>query len=109
MCFTYSACRSGSVEGALNLKLELVDNSNGQVLWTQNISQSYEKTEGLYYNYAEDFGYPQMFHDGIKPAIASLQIFIASRPGWFMEPARRGAPDRIASKRVKTICVPSFS
>lgn len=70
----------GSVEGALNLKLELVDNSNGQVLWTQNISQSYEKTEGLYYNYAEDFGYPQMFHDGIKPAIASLQSFIASRP-----------------------------
>ncbi len=70
----------GTAQGTLNLRLELVDNSNGQILWTQNISQSYEKTEGLYYNYAEDFGYPQMFHDGIKPAIASLQSFIASRP-----------------------------
>ncbi len=70
----------GSVQDTLSLKLELVDNSNGQVLWTHEITQSYEKTEGLYYNYAEDFGYPQMFHDGIAPAIASLQNFIATQP-----------------------------
>jgi hypothetical protein len=70
----------GAVQGALSLKLELVDNSNGQVLWTNEITQSYEKTEGLYYNYAEDFGYPEMFRAGITPAIASLQSYVASRP-----------------------------
>jgi hypothetical protein len=70
----------GSVQDTLSLNLELVDNSNGQVLWTHAISQNYEKTEGLYYNYAEDFGYPQMFHDGIAPAIASLQNFISTQP-----------------------------
>jgi hypothetical protein len=70
----------GSVQDTLSLKLELVDNSNGQVLWAHEITQSYEKTEGLYYNYAEDFGYPQMFRDGITPAIAELQNFIATQP-----------------------------
>ena len=70
----------GSVQDTLTLRLELVDNSNGQVLWTHDINQSYAKTEGLYYNYAEDFGYPQMFRDGITPAIASLENFIATQP-----------------------------
>jgi hypothetical protein len=70
----------GTAQNTLSLNLQLVDNSNGTVLWTHAISQSYEKTEGFYYNYAEDFGYPQMFHEGIAPAIASLQNFIASQP-----------------------------
>jgi hypothetical protein len=87
----------GNVQGSLSLKLELVDNSNGQVLWTHEISQSYEKTEGLYYNYAEDFGYPQMFRNGIIPAIASLQGYVASRSaGSWTEhgEAARGAMQR---------------
>lgn len=70
----------GTVQDTLTLRLELVDNSNGQVLWTHDINQSYAMTEGLYYNYAEDFGYPQMFRDGITPAIASLESFIATQP-----------------------------
>ncbi len=73
----------GAVEDSLSVKLELVNNSNGQVLWTHEITQHYEKTEGLYYNYAEDFGYPQMFRDGIVPAIGSLQNFINSQPPGF--------------------------
>jgi hypothetical protein len=73
----------GSVEDTLSLKLDLVDNSNGAVLWSHEIHQTYNKTEGLYYNYAEDFGYPQMFHDGIAPAIASLESFVASQPPAF--------------------------
>jgi hypothetical protein len=75
----------GSVQDTLSLKLELVNNANGHVLWTDEISQNYEKTEGLYYNYAEDFGYPQMFSDGIKPAIASLQSFVAAQPASFWQ------------------------
>jgi hypothetical protein len=73
----------GTVDDTLSLKLELVDNSNGTVLWTHEIHQTYEKTEGLYYNYAEDFGYPQMFGDGIKPAIASLENFVVTQPPSF--------------------------
>ncbi len=73
----------GTVQDSLSLKLELVNNANGQVLWTHEITQSYEKTEGFYYNYAEDFGYPQMFHDGIVPAIGSLQSFVNSQPPGF--------------------------
>ncbi len=84
----------GSVQDTLSLRLELVDNSNAQVLWYHDISQSYEKTEGLYYNYAEDFGYPQMFRDGIAPAIASLQSFVASRPpgSWEHMQSAPGSP-----------------
>ncbi len=87
----------GSVQDTLSLRLELVDNSNGQVLWTHDISQSYAKTEGLYYNYAEDFGYPQMFRDGITPAIASLQNFIATQPpgSWDHMRTVPGAPHRV--------------
>ena len=85
----------GSVQDTLSLKLELVDNSNGQVLWTHEISQSYEKTEGFYYNYAEDFGYPQMFRDGIMPAIASLESFVAAQPPGFWNHLR-AVPGRSA-------------
>ena len=73
----------GSVQGTLSLQLQLVDNSNGRVLWAHEITQNYENPEGLYYNYAEDFGYPQMFRDGIGPAIASLQGFVAAQPPGF--------------------------
>ena len=78
----------GSVQDTLTLRLELVDNSNGQVLWTHDINQSYAKTEGLYYNYAEDFGYPQMFRDGITPAIASLESFLATQPPGYWDRMR---------------------
>jgi hypothetical protein len=83
----------GTVQDTLSLNLELVDNPTGKVLWTHAISQNYEKTEGLYYNYAEDFGYPQMFHDGIAPAIASLQNFIVTQPPstWNSVPGALGA------------------
>ena len=84
----------GSVKDTLNVKLELVENENGHVLWQQEINQKYEKTEGLYFNYAEDFGYPQMFRDGITPAVASLESFVAAEPPGFWEHLRTapGAP-----------------
>jgi hypothetical protein len=70
----------GSVQDTLKLKLELVDSVSSQVLWTEAIDRDYAKTEGIYYAYGEDFGYPQMFRDGIKPAIASLETYVASQP-----------------------------
>ena len=75
----------GSVQDTLNLKLEPVDNANGHILRAHEISQSCAQTEGLYYNYAEDFGYPQMFRDGITPAIASLESFAANQPPGFWD------------------------
>jgi PBP1b-binding outer membrane lipoprotein LpoB len=73
----------GTVNDSLSLKLELVNNTNGQVLWTHEIAEHYEKTEGLYYNFSQDFGYPQMFHEGIAPAISELQNFVNSQPPTF--------------------------
>ena len=73
----------GTVDDSLSLTLELVNNANGQVLWRHEITGHYEKTEGFYYNYAQDFGYPQMFHEGIAPAISELQNFVNSQPPTF--------------------------
>ena len=70
----------GTADDTLKLRLDLVETSNGQVIWTDEISQNYSKTEGIYYDYGSDFGYPQMFRDGIKPAIVSLESFVASQP-----------------------------
>lgn len=70
----------GSVQDTLKLKLELVDPASSQVLWTYAVDQNYAMTEGLYYNFGEDFGYPQMFRDGVKPALASLESYVASQP-----------------------------
>jgi len=70
----------GSVQDTLKLKLELVDPATSQVLWSQAIDQDYAKTEGLYYNFGEDFGYPAMFREGLKPALASLESYVASQP-----------------------------
>jgi len=70
----------GSVQDTLKLNLELVDPATSQILWSQAIDQDYAKTEGLYYNFGEDFGYPAMFRDGIKPALGSLESYVASQP-----------------------------
>jgi hypothetical protein len=75
----------GSVHDTLALRLELVETASGRVLWTTDINQTYDKTEGFYHNFAEDFGYPQMFRDGIAPAIASLESYIASQPPGFWD------------------------
>ena len=75
----------GSTQNTLSLKLELAEVSSGRVLWTDQINQTYGRTEGLYYNYATDFGYPVMFGEGIKGAAASLQNFLARQPAHFWE------------------------
>ena len=84
----------GKAENTLNVRLELVQQSNGTVLWTNEISQSYSMTEGIYYNYSMDFGYPQMFREGMRQAIASLEQYVASQPQTFwqaMMPIAAGA------------------
>jgi len=73
----------GTAHNTLTVRLELVQTSNGQVLWTNDINQGYEKTEGLYYDFGTDFGYPEIFRDGLTAAIASLQTYIASQPPAF--------------------------
>lgn len=70
----------GSVKDTLKLKLELVDPQSSQVLWNAEVDRDYAKTEGIYYNFGEDFGYPQMFREGIQPALASLESYVASQP-----------------------------
>jgi hypothetical protein len=70
----------GSVQDALKLRLQLVETVSGRVLWTTDIDQSYEKTIGIYYNWGTDFGYPQMFRDGIQRAITSLEAFVREQP-----------------------------
>jgi hypothetical protein len=75
----------GSVENTLKLRLELIDPVGGRVLWTDEVYQSYAITEGAYYNFGQDFGYPQMFRDGMKSAEASLETFVASQPPSFWE------------------------
>jgi hypothetical protein len=81
----------GSVHDTLSLKLDLVDNSNGQVLWTHEITQSYEKTEGLYYNYAEDFGYPQMFPRRDHAGDSGVAELHCHSTAGFLEPHADGA------------------
>jgi hypothetical protein len=84
----------GAVHDTLTLRLELVETASGRVLWTSDINQTYDKTEGFYYNFAEDFGYPQMFRDGITPAIASLESYIASQPPGFWDHLRASPTER---------------
>jgi hypothetical protein len=74
---------AGSVDDTLALDLRLVQQSNGKILWTYTITRHYTKTEGIYYNYGEDFGYPEMFRDGMKQATASLVQYITSQPAGF--------------------------
>ncbi len=75
----------GSARNSLELKLELVQVSDRRVLWSYKIHQTYQTTEGIYYNYATDFGYPQMFKAGIERAAASLQSYVESQPPHFWE------------------------
>lgn len=73
----------GTADNTLNVRLELVQQSNGAVLWTDEINQSYSKTEGIYYNYSMDFGYPQMFREGMRQAVASLEQYVSNQPQSF--------------------------
>jgi hypothetical protein len=75
----------GSVSNTLNVRLELAEASTGRVLWTTDINQGYEQTEGLYYNFGTDFGYSQMFREGMAAAVTSMKAYIASQPPNFWE------------------------
>ncbi|HEY6417730.1 MAG TPA: hypothetical protein VIX59_01900 [Candidatus Binataceae bacterium] len=87
----------GAVHNTLKLKLELVDPASGRVLWSDDVNQDYAKTVGYYYNFGQDFGYPQMFSDGIRSAVASLETYVSSQPpGMWLQlehsPRAIGAP-----------------
>jgi len=75
----------GSAQNTLTLRLQLVETSSGRELWTTDVNQGYEKTEGLYYDFGTDFGYPQMFRDGMTTAMSSLEAYIASQPPTFWD------------------------
>ncbi|MHB8382457.1 MAG: hypothetical protein ACYDC3_08995 [Candidatus Binataceae bacterium] len=75
----------GTADNTLNVRLELVQQSNAAVLWSDEISQRYSKTEGIYYNYSMDFGYPRMFREGMKQAVASLEQYVSSQPQSFWQ------------------------
>lgn len=79
------ALPAGSAHNTLTVRLELAEASTGRVLWTTDINKSYEQTEGLYYNFGTDFGYPQMFREGMQAAVVSLGSYIASQPANFWD------------------------
>lgn len=82
----------GSAQNTLTLRLELAESSSGRVLWTADINKNYEQTEGIYYNYGTDFGYPQMFRDGMTDAVKSMESYIASQPpNFWVTPAAKPA------------------
>lgn len=70
----------GSAQNNLRIKLELVERAGGQQLWSTDINQDYSITEGIYYNYAADFAYPQMYRTGMESAVASLEAYVAQQP-----------------------------
>ncbi|HUY28850.1 MAG TPA: hypothetical protein VMV27_15680 [Candidatus Binataceae bacterium] len=88
----------GTAENTLNLRLELLQQSNGAVLWTDEINQNYSKTEGIYYNFAMDFGYPEMFRDGMRQAVTSLEQYVASQPLSFWQAMKPAAPSANPTK-----------
>ncbi len=75
----------GSAQNTLRLKLELLETASGRQLWSTDISQDYSITEGLYYNYATDFDYPQMYRVGMQSAVASLETYVAQQPPIFWQ------------------------
>lgn len=75
----------GTVNDTLKLHLQLIQQSSGAVLWTHTISEEYSKTEGYYYNWGHDFGYPQMFQTGMKGALASLEEFVHGKPAGYWD------------------------
>ena len=88
----------GTANNTLVVRLELLEQSNGAVLWTDEINQSYSKTEGIYYDYAMDFGYPEMFRDGMKQAVISLEQYIESKPQSFWQAMMPGLPTERSTK-----------
>jgi hypothetical protein len=75
----------GTVDDHMKVKLQLVEQASGRELWSYDIDEDYKKTEGIYYNYAEDFGYPQMYRDGMSKAMSSLRDYVASKPPGFWQ------------------------
>ena len=75
----------GSAENNLRIKLDLVERATGQPLWSTDINQNYSITEGLYYNYAADFAYPQMYRTGMEAAVASLEGYVSQQPPAFWQ------------------------
>lgn len=79
------ALPAGTAHNTLTVRLELAEASTGRMLWTTDINKSYERTEGLYYNYGTDFGYPEMYREGMQAAVASLESYIMSQPPNFWD------------------------
>jgi hypothetical protein len=88
----------GSVQDTLVLRLELLETVSGRQLWTTDIHQDYSETEGLYYNYATDFGYPQMFRTGMQSALASLEAYVAQQPPAFWQHLESDSPPPLSAK-----------
>jgi hypothetical protein len=82
----------GTATNTLDLQLDMLRQSDGAVLWSNTISQNYSTTEGIYYKYSTDFGYPEMFRDGMKQAVASLEQYVASQPPSFWQAMMPAAP-----------------
>ncbi len=73
----------GSVDDTLTLELQLVEQANDRVLWSYTVNGQSQITETYYKHFSDDFGYPQIFRDGMKDATASLRQYVESQPASF--------------------------
>lgn len=64
---------AGTTHNAINLSLEMRRASDNVVVWTHDIKGEWDKTVGMYYNWAADFdGYPVILSEGLHEGMKKL-------------------------------------
>jgi hypothetical protein len=71
---------AGTTHNAINLTLEMKRATDGVVVWTHEVKGEWDKTVGLYYNWAADFdGYPLIMSEGLHKGMEKLAKDISEK------------------------------
>lgn len=71
---------AGTTHNAVSLTLEMKRASDKVVVWSHEVKGEWDKTVGLYYNWAADFdGYPLIMSEGLHKGMEKLASDIASK------------------------------
>jgi hypothetical protein len=71
---------AGTTHNALSVTLEMRRASDKVVVWSHEVKGEWDKTVGLYYNWAADFdGYPLLMSEGLHKGMEKLANDISSK------------------------------
>lgn len=71
---------AGTTHNAVNLSLEMKRATDNVVVWSHEVKGEWDKTVGLYYNWAADFdGYPLIISEGLHKGMEKLANDISNK------------------------------